>query len=174
MVIAAEWLKTVSRKGLGAGSFAAMRAKGDSVFDDKRYAGSPILIAGRNFGCGSSREHAVWSLLEMGIKAVIARSFSDIFASNAFKNGMVTIILDEQPVAHLLDAARDTILTIDLANQLVTTRVGDRFAFDFDPFRKACLLNGIDEIGLTERHADAIALHERKMAAERPFMLVGR
>lgn len=174
MIIPSEWLKTIGRTGFADGVFGPLRSRGDSLFDDPRYEGSPILVAGRNFGCGSSREHAVWAMLEMGIKAVIARSFSDIFASNAFKNGMVTIVLDEQPLARVLEVAEHSALRIDLADQVVTTPEGDRFEFDFDPFRKGCLLNGIDEIGITERHSDAIARYEKKAAYERPFLLNGQ
>jgi 3-isopropylmalate dehydratase small subunit len=169
VIIAAEWLKTIGRTGLGAGAFESFRKNGDTVFDDPHFQGSPILIAGRNFGCGSSREHAVWALLDIGVKAVIARSFSDIFESNAFKNGMVAISLGEQAVDRLLEVARDSTIRIDLPGQVVTAPGGECFAFDFDPFRKHCLIQGIDEIGFTEQKASEIERFERRSKAERPF-----
>ena len=170
MIIPADWLKTVGRTGFAEGVFAPLRKGGDSLIDDPRFAGSPILIAGRNFGCGSSREHAVWALLELGVKAVIARSFSDIFASNAFKNGMLAIVLEEPQLARLLEAARDSTIRLDLPNQVVTTATGDCFGFEFDPFRKDCLVRGIDEIGLTELQADKIERFERRAKTERSFL----
>lgn len=170
MIIPADWLKTVGRTGFAEGVFAPLRKGGDSLIDDPRFAGSPILIAGRNFGCGSSREHAVWALLELGVKAVIARSFSDIFASNAFKNGMLAIVLEEPQLARLLEAARDSTIRLDLPNQVVTTAAGDCFGFEFDPFRKDCLVRGIDEIGLTELQADKIERFERRAKTERSFL----
>lgn len=170
MIIASDWLKTISRTGLAAGLFESLRTGGATVFDDPRFKGSSILIAGRNFGCGSSREHAVWALLEFGVKAVVARSFSDIFASNAFKNGMLAITLGEQPVARLVEAASSSAIQIDLPGQIVTTSVGDRFAFDFDPFRKDCLVRGIDEIGLTEQSTEQIERFEKRLEAERFFL----
>lgn len=170
MIISSDWLKTISRTGLAAGVFESLRNGGATVFDDPRYKGSPILIAGRNFGCGSSREHAVWALLEFGVKAVVARSLSDIFASNAFKNGMLAVTLCEQSVARLLEVAIASIIQIDLPGQIVTTSAGDRFAFDFDAFRKDCLVRGIDEIGLTEQSAEQIARFEKRLTAERLFL----
>ena len=172
MIIPSEWLKTIGRTGFAEGVFGPLRSRGDSVFDDPRYAGSPILIAGRNFGCGSSREHAVWAMLEMGIKAVVARSFSDIFASNAFKNGLVTIVLDDRSVAGLLRISERTTIRIDLSDQVVVTPEGDCFEFDFDPFRRNCLLNGLDEIGITEQHSKAIARYEKSIKRYRPFLLI--
>lgn len=169
MIIPADWLKTVGRTGFAEGVFAPLRKGGDGLFDDPRFAGSPILIAGRNFGCGSSREHAVWALLELGIKAVIARSFSDIFASNAFKNGMLAIVLDEQKLTRLLEAARHSTIRLDLPKQVLTTSAGDHFAFDFDAFRKDCLTRGVDEIGLSELQADKIESFESRTKTERPF-----
>lgn len=169
MIIPGEWLKTIRRTGLAAGAFEVLRASGESLFDDPRYIGSPILVAGRNFGCGSSREHAVWALLELGVKAVVAHSFSDIFAGNAFKNGMLAVAVGEQPIERLLEMARDSSIRIDLPRQVVTTPAGDCFAFDFDPHRKHCLVHGIDEIGLTERRAEDIERFERRARSERPF-----
>lgn len=170
MIIAAKWLKTTSRTGLAAGAFESLRAGGGSLFDEPRYIGSPILIAGRNFGCGSSREHAVWALLELGVRAVLARSFSDIFASNAFKNGMLAVALDEHAVERLLEAASDSTIRVDLPKQIVTTSSGDCFAFEFDPFRKDCLIRGIDEIGLTEQKAEEIVRFEKRLQRDRPFL----
>ena len=173
MIIASDWLKTISRSGLGAGAFETLREGGASVFDDPRFAGAPILIAGRNFGCGSSREHAVWALADFGIKAVIASSFSDIFASNAFKNGLLTVVIDEPAIARLLAAAPVARLTIDLAAQTVVSDQGDRVAFDIDPFHKHCLLGGLDEIALTEAASDAITRFEQTAARDRPFLRLG-
>lgn len=171
LIIPAEWLKTISRKGLGAGAFAPLRQAGGSVFDDPRFAGAPILIAGRNFGCGSSREHAAWAMGDIGIRAVIAPSFSDIFAGNAFRNGMLTVALAEPAVARLIAVAQEVALRIDLPAQTVTTALGDRFAFDYDPFRKQCLLDGTDEIALTETRSDRIADYERQTRLLRPFLI---
>lgn len=156
VIISAEWLKTISRQGLGIGAFAGLRAIPGHILADAAYAGSPILIAGDNFGCGSSREHAAWALSDFGIKAVIAPSFSDIFASNAFKNGILTLPVPQPAVDRLLAAAPTATFAIDLAAQILTTSTGDSFAFEIDPFRKHCLLNGLDEIGLTLSHKDMI------------------
>ena len=149
VIIPAEWLKTISRSGLGKGAFEAIRKDPDNLFDSQEYAGSPILIAGDNFGCGSSREHAAWALLDLGIKAVIAPSFSDIFSGNAFKNGILTVVLPQEAVDRLLEVAKTDPIHIDLESQTVTTPFQDRFTFDIDPFRKNCLLKGLDEVGLT-------------------------
>jgi 3-isopropylmalate dehydratase small subunit len=172
VIIAAEWLKTISRTGLGQGAFAGLRAAKENVFDDARYAGSPILIAGDNFGCGSSREHAAWALADLGIKAVIAPGFSDIFAGNAFKNGILTVVLAQETVDVLLEAAKTVTIAIDLEQQIVTTKFQDRFHFEIDPFRKHCLLGGLDEISLTLTHEAAISRYERSLAARRPWQRV--
>lgn len=169
MIISAEWLKTVSRKGLGSGVFAALRASGNSVFDDTRYAGSPILIAGRNFACGSSREHAVWALQDFGVKAVIASSFSDIFAGNAYKNGLLTVVVDEDSIYDLLTKTAGEPIRIDLISQIVTAQTGESFGFEFDSFRKQCLLRGLDEISLTEQDIQKVAQFEMAAKANRPF-----
>lgn len=171
VIISAEWLKTVSRSGLGAHAFAVVRAEPGNVFDDPAYAGAAILIAGDNFGCGSSREHAAWALTDMGVKAVIAPSFSDIFSSNAFKNGIVAVVLPQEAVDRLLDVARTDTIHIDLESQCVTTPFQDRFHFEMDPFRKHCLLNGLDEIGLTMGLSDGIAAFEARDAAARPWLV---
>ena len=160
VIIPAHWLKTVSREGLGAGAFETIRAAPGNPFDVEDFANAPILIAGDNFGCGSSREHAAWAMLDMGLTAVIAPSFSDIFAGNAFKNGILAVELPQDQVDRLLEIAEHQPITIDLENQVVTTSFQDRFEFQIDPFRKRCLLEGLDEIGLTLASESAIAAHE--------------
>ncbi|UAK23336.1 3-isopropylmalate dehydratase small subunit [Sphingomonas nostoxanthinifaciens] len=170
VIIPAHWLKTISRSGLGRGAFETIRAEPGNVFDDPAYAGAPVLIAGDNFGCGSSREHAAWALIDMGVKAVIAPSFSDIFSGNAFKNGIATIVLPQEAVDRLLDVAKTDPITVDLETQTVTTPFQDRFAFQMDPFRRDCLMKGQDEIGLTLALGNEIAGFETRMAAERPWL----
>lgn len=173
VIIPAHWLKTISREGLGKGAFEAIRKEPGNLFDSAEYAGSPILIAGDNFGCGSSREHAAWALLDLGIKAVIAPSFSDIFSGNAFKNGILTVVLPQEAVDRLMEVAVDHPIAIDLEHQTVTTPFQDRFTFEIDAFRKHCLLNGLDEVGLTLARDSAIAGYEAKTRAERPFLAAG-
>lgn len=171
IVIPAHWLKTISRAGLGKGAFEVLRKEPGNVFDDPAYAGSPILIAGDNFGCGSSREHAAWALSDLGIKVVIAPSFSDIFSGNAFKNGILTVALPQDAVDRLLEVARQSEpIHVDLESQSVTTRFQDRFAFEIDPFRKHCLLGGLDEIGLTLDDADVIDRFEARQAQDQPWL----
>ncbi|QQN73269.1 3-isopropylmalate dehydratase small subunit [Croceicoccus sp. YJ47] len=170
VIIPAHWLKTVSREGLGKGAFETVRAKPGNVFDDPRYEGAPILIAGDNFGCGSSREHAAWALLDMGVRVVIAPSFSDIFSSNAFKNGILAVALPQEQVDRLLAVAEEGELFVDLEHQTVGTEMQDRFHFDVDPFRKHCLLNGLDEIGLTMERGDAISAYETRTASQLSFL----
>jgi 3-isopropylmalate dehydratase/3-isopropylmalate/(R)-2-methylmalate dehydratase small subunit len=170
VIIPAHWLKTISRTGLGKGAFEAIRKEPDNLFDSAEYAGSPILIAGDNFGCGSSREHAAWALEDMGVKAVIAPSFSDIFSGNAFKNGLLTVVLPQEAVDRLLEVAKTDPIHIDLENQVVTTPFQDRFNFEIDPFRKHCLMGGLDEIGITLASSDAIAAYEAKMSADKPWL----
>ena len=169
VIIPAEWLKTISRSGLGKGAFEALRKDPDNLFDSPDYAGSPILIAGDNFGCGSSREHAAWALADLGIKAVIAPSFSDIFSGNAFKNGILTVVLPQEAVDRLMEVAKTDPLHIDLESQTVTTPYQDRFTFQIDAFRKHCLLNGLDEVGLTMAMDDKISAYERQAAANWPW-----
>jgi len=166
VIISAEWLKTVTREGLGKGAFETVRANPDNVFDDPDYAGSPILIAGDNFGCGSSREHAAWALLDMGIKAVIAPSFSDIFSGNAFKNGILTVELPQEQIDRLLEVAKEQPIHIDLNSQTVTTPFQDRFTFEVDPFRKHCLINGLDEVGLTLKRDSSIHTFEQTRSSQ--------
>ena len=148
-----------------------LRKEPGNVFDDPAYAGSPILIAGDNFGCGSSREHAAWALGDLGIKVVIAPSFSDIFSSNAFKNGILTVVLPQAAIDRLMEVARTDEIHVDLEQQTVTTQFQDRFRFEIDPFRKHCLLGGLDEIGLTLGDADGIAVYEKSVAQDRPWMI---
>jgi len=173
IIIPAHWLKTISREGLGRGAFEALRKEPGNVFEDPAYAGAPILVAGDNFGCGSSREHAAWALLDMGVKAVIAPSFSDIFSGNAFKNGILTVVLPQEAVDRLVEVAKDNPISIDLEHQTVTTQFQDRFTFEIDPFRKHCLMNGLDEVGLTLARQDAIGSFEATARAERPFLAAG-
>ena len=171
IIIPSQWLKTISREGLGVGAFESIRAELGNVFDDPDYARAPILIAGDNFGCGSSREHAAWALIDLGITAVIAPSFSDIFSSNAFKNGILTVVLPQEAVDRLMEVAKTDTIHIDLESQTVTTPFQDRFSFEIDPFRKTCLMQGLDEIGLTLGKADAISAYEAKVSADRPWMV---
>jgi 3-isopropylmalate/(R)-2-methylmalate dehydratase small subunit len=171
IIIPAKWLKTISRSGLGKGAFESLRAVEGNVFDDPEYAGAPILIAGDNFGCGSSREHAAWALADLGISAVIAPSFSDIFSGNAFKNGLLAIVLPQAAIDRLMAVAQTDPIHVDLETQTVTTPFQDRFEFEIDPFRKHCLLNGVDEIGLTLKSGDSISAYENRLAAERPWLV---
>jgi 3-isopropylmalate/(R)-2-methylmalate dehydratase small subunit len=173
IIIPAHWLKTTTREGLGQGAFETVRAQPDNIFDDPRYAGAPVLIAGDNFGCGSSREHAAWALADMGIKAVIAPSFSDIFSGNAFKNGIVPVVLPQEAIDRLVEVARDNEVTVDLETMTVTTPFQDRFPFDLDPFRRQCLLEGLDEIGMTLAKDTEISKYESGVATSRPWIAVG-
>jgi 3-isopropylmalate dehydratase small subunit len=169
VIIPARFLKAVTRDGLGRGAFANLREEPGNVID--AHAGAPILIAGDNFGCGSSREHAPWALMDLGLKVVIAPSFADIFAGNSFKNGLLLVAVPQAAVDRLMAvAAEGQPITVDLENQVVTTPYQDRFEFPIDPFRKHCLLNGLDEIGLTEALAPDIAAHEARLQAERPWV----
>lgn len=169
VIIPAEWLKTISRTGLGKGAFEALRKDPENLFDSPEYAGSPILIAGDNFGCGSSREHAAWALLDLGIKAVIAPSFSDIFSGNAFKNGILTVVLPQEAIDRLMEVAKTDSIHIDLEAQTVTTPFQDRFAFEIDAFRKNCLLNGLDEVGLTMAMDAKISTYESRAKEAWPW-----
>lgn len=173
IIIPAHWLKTTTREGLGKGAFESVRAEPGNLFDDPRYAGAPILVAGENFGCGSSREHAAWALADLGIKAVIAPSFSDIFSGNAFKNGIVTVVLPQAAIDRLVQVATANTITVDLETMTVTTDFQDRFAFELDPFRRDCLMQGLDEIGMTLAQDTAISKFESAVAHERPWIAVG-
>jgi 3-isopropylmalate/(R)-2-methylmalate dehydratase small subunit len=168
-IIPARFLKTIKRTGLGKSLFADMRynadgsEKPDFVLNQEKYRHSEILVAGDNFGCGSSREHAPWALKDFGIRCVIAPSFADIFFNNSFKNGLLPITLPEEICAKLReDAAMGTNakLTVDLARQVVIRPNGEEIPFTVDAFRKHCLLNGLDDIGLTLEHAAAINSYE--------------
>ena len=170
IIIPAHWLKTITRSGLGRGAFETVRAQPGNVFDDPRYAGAPILIAGDNFGCGSSREHAAWALADMGVKAVIAPSFSDIFSGNAFKNGIVPVVLSQEAVDRLVEVAKEQPITVDLETMTVTTPYQDRFTFELDPFRRRCLMEGLDEVGLTLARDTAISKFEGAVEQSRPWI----
>jgi 3-isopropylmalate/(R)-2-methylmalate dehydratase small subunit len=170
IIIPAKWLKTISRVGLGKGAFEVLRKDPGNVFDDPRYIGAPIIVAGDNFGCGSSREHAAWALTDMGVKAVIAPSFSDIFSGNAFKNGILTVVLPQEAVDRLVEVAQTDTISIDLEHQTVTTPYQDRFTFEIDPFRKSCLIGGLDEIGLTMGRDAEIGTFEAMDAKRRPWL----
>ena len=173
IIIPAHWLKTTTREGLGQGAFETVRAQPGNIFDDARYAGAPVLIAGDNFGCGSSREHAAWALADMGIKAVIAPSFSDIFSGNAFKNGIVAVVLPQAAIDRLIEVAKTDEVTVDLETMTVTTPFQDRFAFAMDSFRRQCLIEGLDEIGMTLARDTAISKYESRVADARPWIAVG-
>ena len=170
VIIPAHWLKTISRAGLGKGAFETVRAQPDNIFDDPRYAGAPILIAGDNFGCGSSREHAAWALNDMGVQAIIAPSYSDIFSGNAVKNGIVPVVLPQEAIDRLIEVARTDEIHVDLETMTVTTPFQDRFEFSLDPFRRQCLMEGLDEVGLTLARDTAISKYESAVSSERPWM----
>ena len=170
VIIPARFLKTITRTGLGRHAFTVLRADPANIFDTARNSGAPILIAGDNFGCGSSREHAPWALADMGIRVVIAPSFADIFSGNSFKNGMLLVVLPPEQIDRLLAVAATEAITVDLENQVVTTPFQDRFAFAIDPFRKHCLVNGLDEIGLTVAMDADIGAYEARIAHDRPWV----
>ena len=179
MIIPKQYLKTIKRTGLGEGLFAELRydehgnRKHDFVLHKPPYDKAQILIAGDNFGCGSSREHAPWALLDFGFRCVIAPSFADIFYNNCFKNGLLPIALPQETVDQLMEDAKkgaNAVLTIDLESQTITRPDGEKIHFDIDPFRKHCLLNGLDDIGLTEQQDAEIAAYEQKTRAERPWV----
>lgn len=170
VIIPARFLKTITRTGLGKSAFTVIRQDPDNIFDTTRNKGAPILIAGDNFGCGSSREHAPWALADMGIRVVIAPSFADIFSGNAFKNGMLLVVLPQEQIERLMAVAATDPITVDLENQVVTTGFQDRFSFPIDPFRKHCLVNGLDEIGLTVAMDADIAAHEARIAGNRAWI----
>ena len=173
VIIPAHWLKTITREGMGKGAFETLRQDPANLFDSETFKGAPILIAGDNFGCGSSREHAAWALMDLGIKAVIAPSFSDIFSGNAFKNGILTVVLPQAAIDRLMDVAQTDPVHIDLESQTVTTPFQDRFTFEIDPFRKHCLLGGLDEVGLTLARDEAISAYENEAGATMPWLNKG-
>ena len=170
LIIPGRFLKTITRAGLGKGAFSALRSDPDNIFDQPRYRGAPILIAGDNFGCGSSREHAPWALADMGFRAIIAPSFAEIFAGNAFKNGLLLISLPQPDVDDLIEHAPTGAVGIDLNQQRVTAAEGWSRRFEIDPFRKHCLWNGLDEIQLSLAMQDDIKAFEARMATERPWV----
>ena len=178
MIIPKQFLKTIQRSGLGVNLFDEMRYTldgkeiADFVLNQPAYRKSEIIVAGDNFGCGSSREHAPWALLDFGIRCVIATSFADIFYNNCFKNGILPVVLPQEAVDHLMDDARkgaNARMTVDLENQTVTASDGKSFAFEVDAFKKHCLINGLDDIGLTREKAAAIDSYEAKVATLRPW-----
>jgi 3-isopropylmalate/(R)-2-methylmalate dehydratase small subunit len=174
IIIPAKWLKTISREGLGRGAFETIRAEPGNVFDDPAFAGASVLIAGDNFGCGSSREHAAWALGDLGIRVVIAPSFSDIFSGNAVKNGILPVVLPQAAIDRLMEVAREGHpIAVDLDSQTVTTPYQDRYTFILDPFRRHCLLNGLDEIGLTMARGEAIGGFEASRTAAQPWLMRG-
>ena len=179
MIIPKQFLKTILRTGLGANLFDEMRftPEGDEipgfVLNKQPYRQAEILIAGENFGCGSSREHAPWALLDFGIRCVIAPSFADIFFNNCFKNGILPIVLPEAAVEALMTDAENgsnARLTVDLESQTVTGADGTAYHFEMDPHRKHCLLNGLDDIGLTMEKAPAIDGYEARIAQSQPWV----
>jgi 3-isopropylmalate/(R)-2-methylmalate dehydratase small subunit len=178
MIIPKQFLKTIQRSGLGKNLFDEMRFDrqgneiADFVLNQPAYRQAEILVAGDNFGCGSSREHAPWALLDFGIRCVISTSFADIFHGNCFKNGILPITLPQAQVDVLMDEARkgaNARITVDLAAQTVSTSDGTVFSFDIDPFRKHCLLNGLDDIGLTLEKAGAIDAFEARARVAQPW-----
>lgn len=187
-IIPKQYLKSVKRTGFGPNLFddwrylepgepgmdhSKRKVNPDFVLNESRYQGAEILLARENFGCGSSREHAVWALEDYGIRAVIAPSFADIFFNNSFKNGLLPIPLDEAVVDRLFNEAmgnEPVRWTIDLEAQIITTSQGEEIAFEVDAFRKYCLLNGLDDIGLTLKHADEIRAYEERQRQETPWL----
>jgi 3-isopropylmalate/(R)-2-methylmalate dehydratase small subunit len=177
-IIPAQFLKTVEREGLSKGLFYAFRfdeqggVKSDFVLNRPEYKGASILIAGDNFGCGSSREHAPWALMDFGIDCVISTSFADIFKNNCLNNGLLPVILKPEEVEALMDEAKggNHVFTVDLESQTVTAPSGARFHFDIDPDRKAKLMKGLDAIGETLQHAGEIDVYESKRALSTPWM----
>ena len=179
MIIPKQFLKTIQRSGLGKNLFDETRYTTDGaeipdfVLNKPAYRNAQILVGGDNFGCGSSREHAPWALLDFGIRCVIAPAFADIFYNNCFKNGILPIVLPQEIVDQLMDDAQNganATLTVDLENQIITRPDGQTVAFDVDAFRKHCLLNGLDDIGLTMEKAAAIESFETKAAQDRPWV----
>lgn len=174
IIIPAKWLKTITREGLGKGAFESLREDPDNIFDAPQNKGAPILIAGDNFGCGSSREHAAWAIGDLGIRAVIAPSYSDIFSGNAVKNGILPVVLPQEAVDRLMEVAQGgDPIHIDLEAQTVTTQFQDRFTFEIDPFRKHCLLGGLDEVSLTLESERAISTFEADRTANKAWLMEG-
>jgi 3-isopropylmalate/(R)-2-methylmalate dehydratase small subunit len=179
MIIPKQFLKTTKRTGLGSALFFEMRTRPDGsenpdfVLNKPAYRNAKLLIAGANFGCGSSREHAPWALLDFGIRCVIAPSFADIFYNNCFKNGILPIALPQAEVDRLMEDASmgaNAVISVDLQKQEVVRPNGSRIAFDIDPFRKQCLLNGWDDIGLTMQHEKDISEFESRRRLTEPWI----
>ncbi|RIX76008.1 3-isopropylmalate dehydratase small subunit [Acidovorax cavernicola] len=187
-IIPKQFLKSIKKTGFGVNLFdewryldagfpgqdpASRKPNPDFVLNQPRYAGASVLLARQNFGCGSSREHAPWALDQFGFRAIIAPSYADIFFNNSFKNGLLPIVLPEAQVSQLFDEAfafPGYSLTIDLERQVVVKPDGQEFAFDVQAFRKYCLLNGLDDIGLTLRHKDKIKAFEAERLAQKPWL----
>ena len=179
MIIPKQFLKTIKRSGLGVNLFDEMRYDDDGneipdfVLNKPQYREAQILVAGENFGCGSSREHAPWAIADFGIRCIIAPSYADIFYNNCFKNGILPIALPQEQVDVLMKDAEkgaNARVTVDLEAQSVTTSDGESYAFEVDAFKKHCLLEGLDDIGLTMARADAISAFEAKASTERPWV----
>jgi len=177
MIIPARYLKTIKRTGLREGLFYALRHHQDGtpkdfVLDQPAYKDAKILVVGPNFGCGSSREHAPWALLDAGIRCVIGTSFADIFYNNCFKNGVLPIVLPQEDVEKLLDDASrgaNAVITVDLEKQTITGPDGGSVSFEMDPWRKHCLLNGLDDVGITMQRGASIDAFEAKQRAGQPW-----
>ena len=178
MIIPKQFLKTIKRTGLGTALFHEMRRNEDGtdnpefVLNKPAYKNAQILVAGDNFGCGSSREHAPWALLDFGIKCVISTSFADIFYNNCFKNGILPIVVSEEELEKLMDDAErgsNATLTVDLETQEISGPDGGVIKFSIDPYRKHCLLNGLDDIGLTMEKVTSIDNYESKIETSRPW-----
>ncbi|WP_299047082.1 3-isopropylmalate dehydratase small subunit [uncultured Tateyamaria sp.] len=179
MIIPKQFLKTIKRSGLGANLFDEMRFDrqgneiSDFVLNQPQYRNAEILVAGDNFGCGSSREHAPWAIKDFGIRCVISSSFADIFYNNCFKNGILPIALPADAVDVLMKDAEkgaNARMTVDLENQTVTTSDGESFSFEVDAFKKHCLMEGLDDIGLTMEKVDSIDSYEAQAAQARPWV----
>ena len=178
-IIPKQFLKTIKRTGLGRNLFDEMRFKPDGaeipdfVLNQPAYRNAKVLIAGENFGCGSSREHAPWALLDFGIRCVIAPSFADIFYNNCFKNGVLPITLPQDQIDELMEDAKNganATFTIDLETQDIVRPDGDRVSFEIDEFRRYCMLNGLDDIGLTLKKEDAIKVFEERQKKEQSWL----
>ena len=179
MIIPKQYLKTIQRTGLGTGLFSEMRynedgsANEDFVLNKAAYKDASILVAGDNFGCGSSREHAPWALLDYGIRCIISTSFADIFYNNCFKNGVLPIVVSQDDLDKLMDDANrgaNATMSIDLEAQEISGPDGGTIAFDIDPFRKHCMMNGLDDIGLTMEKASNIDSYETNLSESRPWV----
>ncbi len=179
IIIPKQFLKTIKRTGLGIYAFNDIRynedgsEKPDFTLNQPAYRGAPILITGDNFGCGSSREHAPWAIGDMGIRVIIAPSFADIFYNNSFKNGLLPIQLPKEQVEELMTSAEqdpDAPITIDLDKQIITRGNVFSFTFEIDPFRKHCLMNGLDDIGLTQEKNAFISDFEQTDHSKRPWL----